>query len=129
MTWVTDVATLTGALTTAGYTQIANNLMAKEAPSTKSHKSYYLSVGDPDILQMTNNKVVDVRLVKLEINYRQASVSEYNSNVDTFESLQSTINALSPFNSFKRITAPERWTDKAQQATAYLEFYFGTRIY
>jgi hypothetical protein len=78
---------------------------------------------------MTANAIVECRSVKLEINYRQKNITEYDSNVDAFETLMSLIKVLTPFVSFQTVQPPEREDVKAQATTAILEFYFGTRTY
>ncbi len=127
MSWTTDKKILTDSLT--GYAEIQGNLKPDEAGNTRSHKCYVVTLGKPDTTQMTNNATIEVRLVKLEMNYRQKNVSEYDSNCEDFETLTSTIENLSPFVSFATITPPARFDNKAQNTTAILEFYFGVRTY
>ena len=126
MTWITDKTTLTNAL--SGYTEIKGNLTTKEAPETRAHKSYTLTVGSPQVTQMMNSSDITVRRVFIDINYRQKNVSEYDSNVEDFEDLKSNISGLSPFVSFVTLTPPERWEEKVKQTTAKIEMFYGVRI-
>ena len=126
MTWITDKTTLTIAL--SGYTEIKGNLTTKEAPETRAHKSYTITVGVPQVTQMMNNSDITVRRVFIGINYRQKNISEYDSNVEDFEDLKSTISGLSPFVSFVTLTPPERWEEKVKQTTAKIEMFYGVRI-
>lgn len=127
MTWVADKLILTNAMT--GYSEIQNNIKANESANTKVHKCYTVTLGKPETTSLTNNKNIDVRLVRLEINYLQNKVSDYDTNCDDFEALKDVIKVLSPFVSWVTITPPERLAEKAQNSIAVLEFYFGVRIY
>ena len=123
--WTDDKAILTAALT--GYTEIQGNLKANETGSTRSHKGYTITLGNPEATPLTDNAQIEVRKIKLEINFLQKNVAAYDANCEGFESLMSTIKSLSPFVSWITMTPPERFMDKAQNSTAILEFYFGMR--
>lgn len=126
MSWVTDKAAITSAMTTLEYTEIPNKLSPKEAPNMLNHKKYTISLGDPQITQMTNNAEIQIDRVRIEINYLQKDNAAFDANYDLLKGVYNAIKALPLYISpIGRGFYFERYQENVNASIGVIEVYYG----
>lgn len=124
MAWATLTSTITGAMTTAGYTRIPDNSTAgNETNAVHKNKGYSLEVLGFDEREFTSGKNTDSYLVQLKVSYKCANTTEYDTIIGYIESLKGVVEGLAGYVGFAENNKIEKLDNK--QVIFTMLFYIG----
>ena len=122
MSWATYSSTIYGALT--GYRRIPENKKVDEAPISHNHKAYFIEWTAMNMQELhTNNNISYSHQVHIEVKYENLTTDEYDTNVDLWITLLTTIAGKSGFMNFA--TEPTLSFIDNKHIKGVTEFYFG----